>query len=230
MKSSAATALQFFFGELWIAFRSAIDSRRIRRKLAISSGRNCVSLGAGATTPPGWIGVDLHGGKGIYVSDLRRPMPFSTASVDALLAEHVLEHLYLDDVRILLDECRRVLRPSCAIRIVSPDARFLARMILYPETQEVQEQVSADSAIHRWNCGPLRIWKAINRLSHQWGEHRSLLTPELLTLLLDAAGFVGICQVSPRESIYFSDVPSTHSRRFPSAKLEEFCIEAIVPP
>ncbi len=53
-----------------------------------------------------------------------------SASVDGSFIEHVLEHIGLDDVFHLLDECRRVLRPGGVRRVSVPDFRKYAESYL----------------------------------------------------------------------------------------------------
>lgn len=113
-----------------------------------------VQLGCGLNTPAGWIHVDgswnarfakyplLRGVLGrmrvvpaslleipwsrdILIHDVRKPLPFEDASLDAVYASHLLEHLYLDEAQRLLRECLRVLAPGGVLRVVVPDLRTI---------------------------------------------------------------------------------------------------------
>lgn len=64
---------------------------------------------------------------GLITADLRKRLPFESESVDCVYGSHVLEHLYEDEARALLVECRRILRPGGVIRLVVPDLFGLAR-------------------------------------------------------------------------------------------------------
>ena len=53
--------------------------------------------------------------------DLTRPFPFRDASIDAVLASHVLEHLTVDEARSCVAEIHRVLKPGGVVRVAVPD-------------------------------------------------------------------------------------------------------------
>jgi SAM-dependent methyltransferase len=53
--------------------------------------------------------------------DLTRPFPFQTASIDAVLASHVLEHLTVAEARSCVAEVHRVLKPGAVLRVAVPD-------------------------------------------------------------------------------------------------------------
>lgn len=84
-----------------------------------------LNLGAGGHVLPGYRSVDLAGAD--YLHDLsRRPWPFDTGSVEALLASHVLEHFDKHEGRLFLRECWRILRPGGVLALAVPDMdRFI---------------------------------------------------------------------------------------------------------
>ena len=212
------------------AFYYFVTHRRgaaVLRGLASRSGTQVkLSLGSGRYVPPGWIGLDRRKGQHIVTCDLRRPIPLDAGTVDALLAEHVLEHFPLDDVPVMLRDYCRVLKPGAPIRIVCPDATVVADLILGHENDRVTQQFALDKRIYRWSDAATWRMKSANRLSHQYGQHHSLVTPELGCDLLHGTGFTGIVTVSADESAYFGDVPTTHFKRFPDSKAESFVVEA----
>jgi predicted SAM-dependent methyltransferase len=59
-------------------------------------------------------GVDLR-------ADLRHGLPFADASVDALVAIHVLQDLAWSDLQPAVEELHRVMRPGGALRLGLPD-------------------------------------------------------------------------------------------------------------
>lgn len=196
---------------LWVA------ATRARTRAAIGSSSDVrVALGSGTTPPDGWIGLDFHRkGDNVYKADLRMPLPLHDASVSAVLAEHVLEHLFYDELEPLMAELQRVIRPGGVLRVVSPDARAIARLVLAgPEARHTAEVVY-DRGIHRWPDDELAWARSINRVSHQWGQHKSLLSAAMLEPLLAAAGFVDIVAPEPGTSAYLPEVPDVHARRFP---------------
>jgi predicted SAM-dependent methyltransferase len=109
-------------------------------------------LGCGLISPSDWINVDgswnarlakhpfwrkilagtsliseeklnLNWNPKIITRDVRKRLPFPANSLDAIYAAHLLEHLYLNQARQLLQECFRTLRPGGVLRVVVPDLR-----------------------------------------------------------------------------------------------------------
>lgn len=112
-------------------------------------------LGCGLITPDGWINMDgswnarlakhpfwrkvlaatsiiskdqssIAWNPKIISRDVRKPLPFPVDTLDAIYASHLLEHLYLNEARQLLQECFRTLRPGGVLRMVVPDLRAAA--------------------------------------------------------------------------------------------------------
>jgi len=174
-----------------------------------------------------WIGLDLEGGPSVFRADVRRGLPFSTGSVNAILAEHVLEHLFLDDLASLLRECHRILRPGCPIRIVCPDGLLVGQLINGHGDDRVQAYLAFEESLHEFERDALLPLRAVNRLVYQWGDHRSLLTGAGVAHCLEAAGFNGVAVLSVDDSRYFQEIPDTHVRTYPQSVHEAFAVEAI---
>ncbi len=104
-----------------------VQRRRARRMESMTPLR--LHLGSATTRLPGWVNVDLvRPGRALDLYwDLRRPLPFRDASVDAIFAEHLLEHLPFPAGVALLRDCQRLLRPGGIARVGVPDlARYVA--------------------------------------------------------------------------------------------------------
>lgn len=67
----------------------------------------------------------------VVVHDLRKGIPASDASVDAVYHSHVLEHIDRDAVPVFFSEIVRVLRPGGVHRVVVPDLERYARDYLH---------------------------------------------------------------------------------------------------
>lgn len=63
--------------------------------------------------------VETFPGHVKYVN-LHNVLPFEEASVDAVYASHVWEHLYYDEALFASQECHRILKKSGIIRLVVP--------------------------------------------------------------------------------------------------------------
>jgi len=209
-------------------FISPIWKLRLKRKLK-GCNKKKIALGSGKEVKNGWIGLDYsRSGKNVYPVNLLFPLPFIDNSIDEILAEHIFEHFHIDDIRTLSSECYRVMKKGGIIRIVSPDANYIAKLILEGKNIEKNKDLINDIKIHRWKENDLCWFKFINRLSHQWGEHKSLINKEIVTLLLNDVGFTEVYYPnSTKESLLFQEIPDIHSQRFPNESYEmNFVIEA----
>ena len=99
-------------------------------------GKVKINLGSFTTMfMNGWMNVDVvdlsewasHYGYRFTHQDLLNGIPWSTESVDCLYSSHVLEHLTYGQGRKFLRECRRVLKPSGAFRLLVPSLDVLSR-------------------------------------------------------------------------------------------------------
>lgn len=66
----------------------------------------------------------------ILAHDLRKPLPFSEGSVDAVYHSHVLEHIDRKSVPLLLSDIYRVLKAGGILRFSVPDWEVLCRAYL----------------------------------------------------------------------------------------------------
>lgn len=105
------------------------------------------------------------------VADVRRGLPYS--GVDAIYAEHFLEHLAIDDALGFLGECHRVLRPGGWLRLSTPnlDWVWLTHYRLEAPPDEKQHRALM-----------------LNRAFYGW-RHRFLWNREMLGRALEACGF-----------------------------------------
>ncbi|WP_233219512.1 hypothetical protein [Micromonospora sp. RP3T] len=89
----------------------------------------------------------------------------------------------------------------------------------------------ADTRMHRWVPDGLNWARSINRISHQWGQHRSLLTAGIMTRLVSAAGFKHVEPLATDKTSYFTDgLPDVHPLRFPDEDpAVNFAVEALAP-
>jgi len=110
-----------------------------------------VNLGCGRRRHPEWTNCDLvPDGPEVIRCDLRRPLPFPTASCEAVYAAHVLEHLAVGEARRLVAEIHRVLRPGGVVRIVVPDLENIARAYLASLERAAVEGTTERRWEHSW--------------------------------------------------------------------------------
>ena len=90
-----------------------------------------INFGSGPYPMAGWINVDLDpAGKPEVLANLSRPLPFATGVADFLHTEDFIAQLDPLPLLAFLRECRRILKPDGAMRMLTPDLARFARMYL----------------------------------------------------------------------------------------------------
>lgn len=98
--------------------RRLVKRALLRARLALPGPRRLV-VGTSGSAPAGWIATDISSLNLLDEADWRRR--FREGSLDAILAEHVWEHLTIDEGRAAAARCRRYLRPGGTLRLAVPD-------------------------------------------------------------------------------------------------------------
>lgn len=174
-------------------------SRIIRRYLATTRGRK-LQLGAGFHRPAGWLNTDfMPRYPDTAFLDITAPFPLPDAAFDAILCEHLIEHVPYAAADRAIGECQRVLRPGGYLRLATPDIRRL--LGLY------DDRPSAIAARYsRWivdtfvphATGPDPCF-VVNNAFRNWG-HQFLYDEATLTAMLVRHGFVDVCRQPPQVS------------------------------
>jgi len=100
------------------AVRASRRDRLLRARLS-GTGPRKVVIGSSGVFDPGWIPTDAQQLNLLRPEDWARY--FRVESIDALLAEHVWEHLSLEEGRGAAAICYRYLKPGGYIRVAVPD-------------------------------------------------------------------------------------------------------------
>ena len=129
-------------------------------------------VGCGRARLQGWINVDAQPLPGVdEVADVTRGLGYS--DVEAVFAEHFLEHLTLDDALRFLAEVHRALSPGRWVRLSTPNLDWV---------WSTHYGLDFDSEAKRQSA------LAINRAFRGW-RHQFLWNRELLEETLLACGF-----------------------------------------
>jgi len=119
--------------------------------------------------------------------DVRRPLPFSDATMQGIFTEHCLEHLHLEECKAALREFKRILKPGGVIRIVVPDAEMYFELYSrYKRGEDVRFPYEPDP--HPSTYTPLMLMNT-NLL---WSEHLYVYDAETFTAVLNELGFKDI--------------------------------------
>lgn len=140
------------------AYYRHLGGYQLRKALAATPTRRVV-IGAWDRYDSGWIPTQREFLNLVKAEDWERF--FQPDSIDAILAEHVWEHLTLEDSRVAARACFKYLRPGGYLRVAVPDG-------LLPDPTYV-ELVKADSPIPN--------------------DHKVLYTYRTLSDVFEKAGF-----------------------------------------
>jgi predicted SAM-dependent methyltransferase len=164
----------------WRHFQSRLKISRLLKE------RNGFSIELGAGNKPGrgeWITIDMGKSCDIYW-DLRKGIPFPTASVRRIYSSHFFEHLSFKETQRFLGECRRVLIPGGNFSICVPNAR------LYIEAYAKNRPLAAPAYFGyapAYNS-TTRI-DYVNYIAYMDGEHKYMFDEENLLFVLSSNGF-----------------------------------------
>jgi predicted SAM-dependent methyltransferase len=147
-----------------------------------------VELGPGMMQPPpGWLSVDMSPTANFYC-DLRDPLPFPSSSIDEIYSSHVLEHLSLPQLRRLLADCVRVLKPGGIFSAAVPNGGMFVHS--YTDAALREKLLTWIAASPDCELGtPMDV---VNHMAHLGGEHQFLFDEENLVALLQISGFTNV--------------------------------------
>jgi len=122
IRGAAIVGLELFharglFRKAWAAIVLQRDQYRLRKATSVTPLR--IVVGSGGLVEPGWTKTEKT-----YL-DLLQPdnweRHFRPGQIDAILAEHVWEHLTVEEGTLAARTCMRYLRPGGYLRIAVPD-------------------------------------------------------------------------------------------------------------
>lgn len=151
-----------------------------------------LEIGAGARAHDGYIAVDINPQHADVVADAQN-LPFEDATVTALRAVDVLEHISYRDTDRTLTEWARVCAPGADVYVQVPDAAAI-----------MQWYVTGDQRLRKYDqgaCPPMigAAWRLLgghadgryvdNEDDFRWNAHYALFDEGYLTAVLGRAGF-----------------------------------------
>jgi ubiquinone/menaquinone biosynthesis C-methylase UbiE len=121
--------------------------------------------------------------------DASRHWPIPNNVFDAILCEHLIEHLPKESGKHLLLEASRVLKPKGHLRVVTPDISSLAKLTLGSACPTIDAYLRFVAAFHNRNT--ISPTDAVNYLFYDYG-HRYIYSVAELKQHFEAAGFIHI--------------------------------------
>ena len=144
---------------------------RIFRLVGLSRPRR-LHIGSGSQRFEGWTNVDIRPFPGVdVVADVTKGLAFS--DVEAVYAEHFLEHLAMNDALDFLQAVHRVLSAEGRLRLSTPNLDWVW---LTHYRLEGEADARVDNAL------------MLNRAFYGW-EHKFVWNRETLELALRGTGF-----------------------------------------
>jgi SAM-dependent methyltransferase len=149
-----------------------------------------LNLGCGDKILPGYVNVDVvearAGMRPDVICDLHELTPFDDASADEILSVHVVEHFWRWEVRDVLREWIRALKPGGRMVVECPNIRSACETFLQDPERFAREDQDGQRTMWVFYGDPK--WKD-PLMIHRWGY-----TPESLRALLSEAGLVDVRQ------------------------------------
>jgi len=161
------------------------------------SDRIVLHLGCGTKyiDKPGFVNIDgnLFCRKDLWL-DITIGLPFPNNSIDGIFASHFLEHFNENQVRKVLGESYRVLKPGGTIRLVTPNLR-----------KAIDAYLAGDpSFFSDWPDHRNSIGGKFNNYLLCRDQHRLMFDFTFLQELVVDASFGNCHEVTPLESNIFS--------------------------
>jgi predicted SAM-dependent methyltransferase len=175
--------------QLWARWRSR---GRIMRYLA-RPGFCGLQVGCGPHYLKGWLNSDLldNPRRDIFI-DITRPLPFPDASLDAVYAGEVIEHVSEPYGRQFLSEVFRVLKPNGVLRLTTPDLREICRLFL-----DEHPGANIDQFGTVWKDGDYTRERWTNAQFRAHG-HQFIWSFDYLVEAARQAGFQSVLRCPPR--------------------------------
>lgn len=155
-----------------------------------------LQIGAERFTDSGWFSTDLFPtSPGVQYLDATKRWPFADECLDAIVCEHMIEHVSVPEGAAVLKEAFRVLKPGGALRVVTPDIALVAALL---QGEEREYARWSNNIYGGPNEGSNPIF-TVNRMMREWG-HTFIYDEATLRSLLANAGFKIIEKFPPGES------------------------------
>lgn len=183
-----------------------LTTRLFQKKRKLQAKQPNLQLGAGIRKVNGFINVDLSGAD-VNLDLTYKTLPWKDESFDNIVSQHLIEHLYIKDELIpLLMELYRILKKDGAVWLATPDLEKICQSYLKNKCKDLVED--RKKRMPEWDFEDYPTQHMMNDLFHQEGEHKNLFDFELLTWILNQAGFKKVEKITENNLIQqFPDFP-----------------------
>ena len=159
-----------------------------------------LQIGAQSNSVEGWLNVDIEPKDNhVVLMDATVKFPFDDQAFDYVFSEHMIEHITYEQADFMLSEIFRITKDNGVIRIVTPDLKQLARVVLDPEKEEHKSYIKHYRDRFFDESYPLSSSLLVNKLFYSF-HHRHIHTFESLENLLVKNGFTAVKQMEVSHS------------------------------
>lgn len=161
-----------------------------------------LEIGSGHNPQPGYEHLDARADLPDidHVCDIRQPLPFPAATFDEVLSRSCIEHVSWREVKAVLAEWARILKPGGTIDLWAPDLEYLCRRYLARRDDRHLDGALAAEAVEAlggYDCSSWAIVKLFGGQDYPENFHGAVLDEDVLSRLLAAVGFVQIERREP---------------------------------
>ncbi len=166
-----------------------------------------LEIGSGTDPQPGYEHLDARQDLPDldHVHDIQQPLPFPDVTFDEILSRSCLEHVSWRDVRRILTDWCRVLKPGGTLRVYIPDFEYLCRMYLSGAADEHLHPSYIDAANELLGGYTPNAWAMIKMFGGQEypaNFHCGGYDLATFTRILHTAGFEQVTRVPPHHGLY----------------------------
>jgi len=149
----------YFFDLLYFLNILAKPLHYLKMKMKFYDNKK-INMGCGATYIKGWINADGNPlrRKDLWL-DVRGKWPFSNATINGLVASHIIEHLYDEELTFFLSELERVIKKDGFVHLEVPSLEILIKNYQGNNNGEMFNEICFWHGAHRqvFDFGRLRI-------------------------------------------------------------------------
>lgn len=181
----------------------AFEYKRWRCRIAAPKRYECsesmLHLGCGDRLLDGWLNVDMIGAD-LNLDIATGKLPFLDRHFEAIVTQHVIEHLTLEDELLpLMAECQRILKAGGELWLSTPDMEKVSRSYIDHRCEDMI--ADRKQRLPDWDLHEYPNQHFMNDMFHQGLEHRNLFDFEMLEWMLKKVGFAEVMRASEEDLI-----------------------------
>lgn len=161
-----------------------------------------LEIGSGNTPQRGYEHLDARADLPDidHVADIRHALPFPNGTFDEVMSRSCIEHVSWREVRQVLTEWGRILKPGGVLDVWTPDFEYLCRQYIAHKDDRHLDPALADHARRAFGGYDPSAWAIIKMFGGQdYPEnfHGTVMDEDVLTRVLEASGFTSVQRREP---------------------------------